>query len=68
MATFRCSPSPHGLIELGGAQLARELIEHRIDHPGLVLVDEGVGDVSVDASGHGNDLVLSGTSWTAGRF
>ena len=31
-------------------------------------LDEGAGEVSADASGNGNDLVLSGTSWTAGRF
>src|SRR5215471_15657239 len=39
--------SPFRSTELGGAQLAGNLIEHRVDHPGLVPIDEGVGDVHV---------------------
>ena len=33
--------------EFGGAQLMRELIEHGVDHAGLLLVDEGGGDVNI---------------------
>src|SRR5258708_12713258 len=40
-------PSPRERRELAGTKVPRDLIEHGIDHPGLVLVDEGVGDIDV---------------------
>ena len=39
--------SPRRCVELVAAQLPRELVEHRIDHAGLVAVDEGMGDVDI---------------------
>src|SRR3569623_298728 len=48
---------PHDLSgrELLAAQLAGELIEHGVDHAGLVALDEGGGNIGI----FGND----GTSW-----
>ena len=33
--------------ELAGAKLPRQLIEHRIDHAGLLAIDEGMGDIDI---------------------
>src|SRR5689334_12929130 len=49
----RCSDLPRKLIR---AELACDLVEHGVDHAGLVLFDEGVRDIDVfgndDAAGH----------------
>src|SRR5262245_5008420 len=39
--------SPGRAIELGGAQLARDLIENGVDHASLILVDEGMSNVDI---------------------
>src|SRR5262245_65827943 len=33
--------------ELAGTKLPCDLVEHGVDHPGLVPIDEGIGDVDV---------------------
>ena len=38
---------PVARVELARAQLPRELVEHRVDHAGLVAVDEGMGDIDI---------------------
>ncbi len=47
--TSVCSMSiwPSGRRKFVGAQLVRQLIEHGVDHAGLVGVDEGGGDVDI---------------------
>ena len=49
---LRCQLFPrerHDLspIKFGPAQLVGELVEHGIDHAGLIVVDEGVGDIDI---------------------
>src|SRR5215213_9616124 len=38
---------PRSPLELAGAQLTRELVEHRVDHAGFVLVEECVRHVDI---------------------
>jgi hypothetical protein len=35
------------VVKFGRAQLARELVEHGIDHAGLLGIDEGAGLLEV---------------------
>jgi len=44
--------SPHSRFELARAQLPCKLVEHRIDHAGLLAIDEGIGDIDIFAHHH----------------
>ena len=48
------------LRQLAGAQLARQAVEHAVDHPGLVALEEGVRHLDVladdDAGRHVREL------------
>ena len=41
------------------ANTARQHVQHRIDHAGLVTVDEGIGDVDIFGNDHARRNILS---------
>src|SRR5262249_5732330 len=44
--------SPSGAVEFAGAQASRKLIEHGVDHAGLVATHEGGGNIGVLGDDH----------------
>src|SRR6516225_168975 len=45
--------------EFGRTELVRQLIEHRVDHPGLFLVDKSAGHVDIFGRDHPRGYILS---------
>src|SRR5690349_10110349 len=53
--------------ELVGAELARDLVEHGVDHAGLVLFDEGMRDVDIFGHDHTARHVLAVLQFVGAR-
>src|SRR5262245_17013438 len=45
--TIRSFTSPRRAVELLGAQLARDAVEHGVDHADLLALDEGMCNVDI---------------------
>src|SRR5260370_9919884 len=53
--------------ELVGAELARDLVEHRVHHAGLVLFDKGVRDIDVFVTHHAAGVVIAMLQFVGAR-